>query len=75
MKILIDLKKATFLDTTGQMDKAEEYYLQSIEANIRHSNVYCVYADFLVYERGVCILFVSLLVSVSYFDVFVLFFF
>lgn len=45
---------AYFLDSIGKMDQAEEYYLQSIEANIRHSNVHCVYADFLAYERGVC---------------------
>ena len=41
------------MDGCGRDDEAEEHYIKSIEANISHSNVYCVYADFLVYKRKV----------------------
>jgi len=44
---------AVFLDGCGRDDEAEEYYIKSIEANISHSNVYCVYADFLAYKKKV----------------------
>ena len=42
-----------FLDSEGRKDDAEDMYLRAIEANFLHSNVHCVYADFLAYERKV----------------------
>ena len=47
----VSVQYAMFLDATGEVDEAEKHYKMSLQADPRHSNCLCVYADFLWEQR------------------------